>query len=141
MLPSNSFAYNFNGPTFNSFGQLSVHPTAHHLNSSIDLIDNGQTDHVSNHLIDDNLQQNQLYELHPRTTSQTNYNQSNLENSNEDGIPVISLFKLKSFLHSQPKKPTSTSMQSMFSTGQELTSTNLQLLSSPTENGNHLFRF
>ena len=132
MLPSNSFAsnsfaYNFNGPSLNSFGQLSVHSTHHHH------LENGQ-DHTT-HLIDDNLQHNQLYELHPHQqtqSNQTSYSQSNLDNSNEE-LPVISLFKLKSFLN-QPKKPTSTPMQSMFhSTGQELTSTSLQLLSSSNE--------
>lgn len=130
MLPSNTY-YNFNGPSLNTFGQLSVHHPSVHLNSSIDLIDNGQTEH--HHSIEDNLQHNQLYELHHSQTisTQNNYNQSNLDNSNEE---IISLFKLKNFLN-QPKKSTPTSMQTMFSNGQELSSTSLQLLSSSTENG------
>lgn len=131
MLPSNGFTYNFNGPSLNQFGQLSIHHPTAHLNSSIDLIDNVQTDgHTS---IDDNVQQhNQLYELHPhqQTTGQLNsYNQTSVDNSNKEPH-VLSLFKLKNYLNQPKKLNTSTPMQSMFSTGQELTSTGLQLLSS-----------
>lgn len=135
MLPSNGFAYNFNGPALNGYGQLAInHPTGH---SPLDLMETGQAEHAT-HLMDGNGQHSQLYELHPHqpqatAVGQNGYGQpANLDSNLE--ISGLSLFKLKSFL--QPaKKPMngSVSMQSMFPGGQETTSP--QLLSSPTENG------
>ena len=137
MLPSNGFAYNFNGPALNGYGQLSInHPTG----TSLDLHENaGQAEHAT-HLIDSNgLQHSQLYELHPHQAppnAPTNgYGQpsNGLESANLESANLVSLFKLKSFLNHPNKKNEGASMQSMFPGGQE--STSQQLLSSPTENG------
>ena len=139
MLPSNGFAYNFNGPSLNGYGQLAINqPTG----APLDLIDNGPAEHAA-HLIDGNGQHAQLYELHPhqpQPAGQTGYGQpANLDANLESNLEIqrISLFKLKSFLN-PAKKPMngSASMQSMFPGGQEPNSP--QLLSSPTENGNDL---
>ena len=149
MLPSNGFAYNFNGPALNGYGQLSInHPTGAHLNSSLDLIENGPAEHAT-HLIDGGMQHSQLYELHPHQpppnavggpgnySQPSNLESANLESANLDLQIGRSLFKLKSFLN-PPKKPMNggASMQGMFPAGQELTPPSPQLLSSPTENGN-----